>query len=99
MLNQQAASRGLHAHPIDSKLTSIGKVNRALNASPYVKGSQVKIIRAAYDKRVTFKGREKNHLMAQILDFKPTTKDQGQDDLLDCFSYGVALGLGNEFGF
>lgn len=99
VLNQQAASRGLHAHPIDSKLTSIGKVNRALNASPYVKGSQVKITRAAYDKRVTFKGREKNHLMAQILDFKPTTKDQGQDDLLDCFSYGVALGLGNEFGF
>ncbi len=99
VLNQQSSSRGLNAHPIDSKLTSIGKVNRALNASPYVKGGQVKILRSAYEKRVIFKGKEKNHLIAQILDFTPTTKDQGQDDLLDCFSYGVALGLGNAAGF
>ncbi len=99
VLNQQAASRGWAAHPIDSGLTSLSKIERALNASAYVKGGQVKFLRAALEKVTTYKGRTRNHLLSQILDFKPTTKDQGQDDLLDCFSYGVSLGLGNAAGF
>ena len=99
VLLQQAANRGWPARPIDSKLTSLSKVERALNASPYVKGGQVKIRRAAHGKAVSYKGRTRNHLVSQVLDFRPTTRDQGQDDLLDCFSYAVALGLGGAAGF
>ncbi len=99
VLCQQAANRGWPVRAIDSKLTSLGKVERALNASPYIKGGQVKMLRAAKEKQVTFKGRTRNHLMSQVLDFKPTTRDQGEDDLLDCLSYAAALTLGSDRGF
>ena len=99
VLLQQAANKGWHAHSIDSKLTSLGKSERAINISGYVHGDQVKFARQAYERVVTYKGRTRNHLLSQILSFNPTVKDQGEDDLLDCFSYGVSLGLGNAAGF
>lgn len=99
VLCQQAENRGWPVHRIDSKLTSLSKIEKALNASPYIKGGQVKMLRAAYEKTVTFKGRTRNHLLAQALDFKPTTRDQGEDDLLDCLSYSAALALGGAAGF
>ena len=99
VLLQQAANKGWHAHSIDSKLTSLGKSERAINISGYVHGDQVKFARQAYERVLTYKGRTRNHLLSQILSFNPTVKDQGEDDLLDCFSYGVSLGLGNAAGF
>ena len=86
-------------HPIDSKLTAMGKTERAINCSPYVHGGQVKITQQAYDRVATYKGHTKNHLLSQVLGFRPGSGDQGEDDLLDCFSYGVSLGLGNQKGF
>lgn len=86
-------------HAIESDLTALGKTERCLNVSGYVHEGQCKITQEAYDKTVEYKGSTKNHLMSQILRFNPSTADQGADDLLDCFSYGCALALGNQLGF
>jgi hypothetical protein len=86
-------------HPLDSKLTAMGKTERAINCSPYVHAGQVKLTRRAYERVSTYKGHTKNHLLSQVLGFRPGSGDQGEDDLLDTFSYGVALALGNQKGF
>jgi hypothetical protein len=99
ILLQQAQRRGWMAQPIDSKLTSVGKVERAINISGYVFRKMVKFSQTAYDHVKPYKGSSKNHLLSQILGFHIGTKDMGDDDLLDCFSYGVAIALGNADGF
>ena len=99
VLLQQAAHRGWPARPIESKLTSMGKSERAINVSGYVHAGRVKMSETAYNRTVTYKGTTKNHLLSQILNFRAGTKDMGQDDLLDCFSYGIALGVGGREGF
>jgi len=99
VLLQQAQKKSWNVHPIDSKLTAMGKSERAVNISGYVHAGHVKITKQAYDRRVTYKGSTRNHLMSQILNFSPDTKDMIDDDLLDCFSYGCAIGLGNDEGF
>ena len=91
--------RGWEAHPIDSPLTAMGKAERAINVSGYVHQGQVKMTAEAYNRVVTYKGRTRNHLLSQVLAFRAGTKDQGEDDLLDGFSYGIALGLGGSEGF
>lgn len=98
VLNQQAARRGLPAHPIDSKLTSLGKDERAISVSGYVFRGDVKMTQYAFDKTVNFKGQTRNHFMSQIFGFRVGVKDQ-QDDLLDTFCYAVALTLGDDRGF
>jgi hypothetical protein len=103
LLQQLAKKQPEHpdwkVHAIDSKLTSMGKVERGLNASPYVEAGQVKISRHAYDKTVEYHQSRKNHLLTQILDFDPGVEDMGEDDLFDGFCYGVMLALGNQKGF
>ena len=99
VLLQQAKNHQWPAQAINSKLTALGKVERAVNISGYVFSGKVKLSRHAYQKTVTYKGSSRNHLLSQILAFSPQVKDQGQDDLLDCFSYLVALTLGNSRGF
>ncbi|MHB8815013.1 MAG: phage terminase large subunit [Steroidobacteraceae bacterium] len=99
VLLQQAKNKQWPAQAINSKLTSLGKVERAVNISGYVFAGKVKLSRQAYLKTMTYKGSTRNHLLSQILAFSPQVKDQGQDDLLDCFSYAVALTLGNSRGF
>jgi hypothetical protein len=99
VLLQQARNKHLPARPIDSKLTSLGKSERAINCEGYVYGDQVKFTERAYNRVVTYKGITKNHLLAQILRFSAATGDQGSDDALDTFTYGCALSLGNSKGF
>lgn len=99
ILLQQAMRRNWPARAIDSKLTSVGKVERAINISGYVFRKAVKFTQAAYDKVKTHKGVSRNHLLTQVLAFHVGTKDMGADDLLDCFTYGIALALGNNQGF
>lgn len=99
ILLQQAARKGLPAQPIESELTSLGKVERAINASPYITRGLVKFTQPAYDRVVTYKGTTKNHLLSQILSFHVGTKDMAADDLLDTATYSVALALGNIEGF
>lgn len=99
LLQQAEKHQNWPVHPIDSKLTAMGKSERALNISGYVHAGRVKMTKRAYERVVTYKQQTKNHQLAQILSFRPGTKDQIDDDLLDTFSYGVAIALGNTSGF
>lgn len=99
VLLQQAAQQNWPARAIDSKLTAVGKSERAINISGHVYAGEVKLARAAYDRVLTYKGHTRNHLLSQVLGFRAGTRDMAEDDLLDCFSYGVALGLGSTEGF
>jgi hypothetical protein len=100
ILLQQALRRGLPVTPIDSKLTALGKDERALNVSGYVFRGEVKYTDHAFNKVSTHKRRTKNHLADQIESFRMGDKDnRREDDLLDTFCYGIALALGNNGGF
>lgn len=99
VLLQQAINHGWPARPIDSKLVSMGKQERAFNAEPYVSAGDVKIAECAYNKVLTFKGSMKNHFLSQILSFAMDSKENSADDLLDCFAYSVAIGIGGSAGF
>lgn len=100
ILIQQAQRRDLDAHAIDSKLTSVGKDERALSVSGYVYRGEVKICREAYEKVGTYKGATRNHLLTQVLGFRMGDKTTNRaDDLLDCFTYGIAIALGDNQGY
>ena len=98
ILLQQARRRGWPAHEIDSKLTSVGKDERAISVSGYIYQQQVRFSHQAYHKISVYKGISANHALKQIFGFRLGAKDQ-QDDLLDSFTYGVAIALGNKEGF
>ena len=100
ILLQQARRRGWNAFPIESKLTAMGKDERAISVSGYVHRGQVKYTAWAFDKTTTHKRRSLNHLVTQVENFKVGDKDsRREDDLLDTFCYGIAIGLGNSEGF
>jgi hypothetical protein len=98
ILIQQSVRRGLPVNVIDSVLTSLGKDERAINVSGYVHQRMVKVTRSAFEKVISYKGQYANHLIKQVFSFRLGVKDQ-QDDLLDCFTYGIILALGNRDGF
>jgi hypothetical protein len=99
ILLQQALRRGMQATAIDSKLTAMGKDERALSVSGYVYCGKVKYTDYAFNKVVTYKRRTKNHLVDQIEGFRMRDKDaKRDDDLLDTFCYGISISLGNNEG-
>jgi hypothetical protein len=100
-LLQQGRNRGWNVNAIESKLTSLGKDERAINISGYVYQGKVKFAETAYNRVKMFKNITKNHMVAQVLGFRPGDKDayMRADDLLDAFTYGVTIGLGNSDGF
>lgn len=100
ILLQQAIRRGWRATAIESTLTSAGKDGRAISVSGYVYRGEVKMTQAVFDKITTYKGGTRNHLLAQVVGFRVNDKDAAtrEDDLLDCFCYGVAIALGNAEG-
>lgn len=101
VLLQQGQRRGLNVKPIESKLTSLGKDERALSVSGYVSTGQVKISDRAWAKTVIYKEVSRNHFISQIENFTIGDKDESKraDDCLDVFTYGTALGCGNQEGF
>lgn len=101
ILLQQAAhhSPPWPAHAIDSKLTSVGKDERAINVSGYVHQGLVKISEYAFEKTMTLKEVTRNHFISQVMGFHIGAKDGQADDLLDTFTYGIAIGLGNPEGY
>lgn len=101
ILLQQAARRGIPAAAIESKLTSVGKDERAISISGYVYRGLVKLARPAFERVTNFKGTTANHLRNQVVGFRVGDKDAATrpDDLLDGFCYGVAVSLGNSEGF
>lgn len=100
ILLQQARRRGWGAYPIDSKLTALGKDERAISVSGYVHRGEVKYTDHAFHKTAIHKRRSMNHLVNQVENFRVGDKDnRREDDLLDTFCYGIAIGLGNSAGF
>ena len=94
ILLQQANRRGWNVHAIDSKLTAQGKDERAIAISSKVYQGMVKLSLSVYDKVTEYKGLTRNQLLSQILTFKPSDNNRNRaDDLLDCFTYAVAIGL------
>lgn len=100
ILLQQALRRGWRAHPIESKLTAMGKDERAISVSGYVHQGKVKYTCHAFNKTTIYKQRSANHLVDQIEAFRVgDKKSDREDDLLDAACYGIALALGNFEGF
>jgi len=100
ILLQQCAARGFSATALPAELTAAGKDQRALNASPQVYQGNVKFSCHAHDKTTSFKGQERNHMWRQVVDFRIADKEAARraDDLLDTFTYAVAVTLGNAEG-
>jgi len=101
ILLQQARNRGWAAHSIENELTMLGKDARAINASGEFTQGKVKISQEAFDKTVVYKGVSRNHFLTQVTGFRIGDKDayKRADDLLDTFTYAIALALGNPEGF
>jgi hypothetical protein len=100
ILLQQAHRRGMPVQAIDSKLTAMGKDERAISVSGYVHRGRVKYTEHAYTKTTIYKRKSRNHLLDQVESFRIGDKDSDrEDDLLDTFCYGIALSLGNSEGF
>ncbi len=100
ILLQQALNRGLPVHAIESKLTAMGKDERAFSVSGYVHQGKVKYTEHAFNKVSEYKKKSRNHLVDQVERFRIGDKERKrEDDLLDTFCYGIALALGNSKGF
>ncbi len=101
LLLQQGAMRGWPVEALPSELTAFGKDQRAINASGPVYREQVKLSRHAFLKTASFKDAVRNHLVTQVTGFRPGDKEAARrpDDLLDTFTYAVAITLGNSEGF
>ena len=99
ILLQQARRRNLLVAEMPQKLTQLGKSERAINVSGYVFKGMVKLTKPAYDKTITYKQVTKNHLLGQVLGFRVGDVEDRPDDLLDAFTYGIAISLGNWEGY
>jgi hypothetical protein len=100
ILLQQSARRQWPARPIESKLTAMGKDERAISVSGYVYRGNVKYTDHALNKTTVYKRKARNHLLDQVEGFRIGDKDpRREDDLLDTFCYGIAISLGNREGF
>lgn len=98
ILLQQARRHNWPATPIDSALTAVGKDERAISVSGYVNQGMVKMTEHAYNKMTVYKGRNGNHFLMQVFRFQLGVGNQA-DDLLDTFTYGVAIALGDNKGY
>lgn len=95
VLLQQAQGEGWPLFAIPSELMMKGKDERALMTGGAVYARRCKISQECFDKVFDWKGRSQNHLLHQIESFRIADKDayKRADDLLDCFTYAVALSL------
>ena len=101
ILIQQATRRSLPVTAIDSRLTALGKDERAISISGYHYRGMIKITEHAFTKTKSYKGVTRNHFLAQVVGFRVGDKNAAKraDDIVDCYCYGVALALGDSGGF
>ena len=100
VLLQRAFNLGWPVEAVPSKITSVGKEERAISVSGHVYQGLVKMTHPAYEKTTDYKGATRNHLLGQVLEFRLGQKrDNAQDDLLDCFTSGIAIALNDSEGF
>jgi hypothetical protein len=98
ILLQQLAKGEFPAVAIDSKLTAVGKDERAVSVSGYVYQKRIGLTQEAFDFVKEHDGVSRNHLLSQVFGYQLGVKNQ-KDDLLDAFCYGIAIGLGNSEGY
>ena len=100
ILIQQAARQSppWPVRAIDSDLTAQGKDERAISVLNYAYRGDIKISDVAHSKIVVFKENSRNHWESQVFGFKVGAKDGQADDLLDTFTYGAAISLGDSEG-
>jgi hypothetical protein len=101
VLVQQARGRAWKAHAIDTALTSMGKDERALSVSGYHYQGLCKITDTAFNKVTTYNRRTLNHFAEQVNSFRMADKDASkrEDDLLDAYTYGLSISLGDAEGW
>lgn len=101
ILLAQSSRVGISTSAIPSALTSLGKDERAIGASPYVAAGQVRISQYAFEKMAEFKGAYRNHLTSQINNFRIADREayKRSDDLLDALVYSIILGCGSNGSF
>jgi hypothetical protein len=101
ILLQQCARRGYPASPLPAAMTAAGKDARAISVSGYVYQGKVKFSEHAFNKVTTYKGATRNHMLGQVTGFRVGDKDAATrpDDLLDTFTYAVAVALGDSEGY
>lgn len=101
MLLQHARKKGMRATAIDSKLTALGKDERAISVSGYVWQGKAKLTQNIYDRMVTFKEKKRNHFLEQFFGYMIADPDAAtrSDDLADAAIYAIALSLGDKRGF
>src|SRR4029077_1834064 len=75
ILLQQALRRQMPARAIDSKLTAMGKDERAISVSGYVHRESVKYTNRAFQKTVIYRRRSRNHLLDQVESFRVGDRD------------------------
>jgi hypothetical protein len=77
------------AHAIESKLTAMGKDERAISVSTYVYRELVKYTDCAFHKTSIYKRHLRNHLLEQVESFRVGEKGSDrEDDMFDTFCYG-----------
>ena len=85
---------GMKTTAIKGDLTALGKEERAMKVSSHVFRGSVKITEPAFNKVTTYKGRTRNHLLNEVTSFSIGAQSKEGDDLLDTFTYGIAISLG-----
>ncbi|MXV36844.1 PBSX family phage terminase large subunit [Saccharibacter sp. EH611] len=91
----QLKRQGLNVQAIDAALTARGKDQRALEAGRFTCQGHVRLARPAFDRVSLFRGQSRNHFLTQTTNFHLSDPHAARrsDDLLDCFCYGIILGL------
>jgi hypothetical protein len=79
--------------------TELDDVTRALTVSGSVRDKEVLLSEEAVKKIQTFKGVMKNHLLAQIAEFSPASKDLDGKVILNAFTHAIAISKGNIDGY
>jgi hypothetical protein len=100
ILLQQCDLRGWPAAALPADLTSAGKDARAINASSPVYRGDVKFSAYAWEKTTIYRDISRNHMLSQISSFRVGDKLAAKraDDLLDTFTYAVAISCGGSEG-
>ena len=89
ILLQQALRRQMLVHPIDSKLTAMGKDERAISVSGYVHRELVKYTDRAFEKTVIYKRHSRNHLLDQVESFRVGDRDSDREDEVSVADFGL----------
>lgn len=95
-LIQEATSKQLPVQAIASEFTALGKHGRAVSVGGYVNNKWVRFCEQAFTKTTVYKGRTRNHALHQVTTYRVgvgTPNDE--DELFDCFCYGLFLVFGD----